>query len=82
MKSGKILERRKWKKVDSTPQLPWPQSLMLQHVNPEGQVQPRAHHPLQTASKDEHIALLSSSFAIAWKGKMKTTIVLKPQVEW
>ena len=32
-------------------------------VNPEDQVQLQAHHPLQTTSKDDYTALLSSSFA-------------------
>lgn len=32
-------------------------------VNPACLVLPQVHHLLQTASKDEHAALLSSSFA-------------------
>lgn len=40
-------------------------------VNPEDQVQLQAHHPLQTTSKDDYTALLSSSFATPWKGRKR-----------
>lgn len=52
---------------------------MREMVNPAYPVLPQVHHHLQTASKDEHAALLSSSFAIIWKETQNAMAATTPR---
>lgn len=74
----KITEKRKGKKKgQKRVHLNFSRPKIVRHVfNPVDQVPAQVHHLPQTTSKDEHTALLVSSFAITWEGKMTISPLL------